>query len=101
MNRQEAIEDYFRLKNRKEAIFKMEIYMEQGFKYVVRDLDIDWLVFFSLKPKKYRSLEIWGYVDENNPEVLPCKLIKNEDITEINWKNRSPVLISDFLEKNK
>ncbi|WP_313627567.1 DNA topoisomerase [Enterococcus italicus] len=100
MNRKEAIEDYLRLKNRQEAILQMEIYMKMGFEYVVRDLDMDWLVFFSLKPKKYRSLEIWGYVNELDPEVLPCKVIKNVDIAEINWKNRSPMSISDFLGKN-
>ena len=101
MNGKEAIEDYLRLKNRQEAILQMKIYMQMGFEYVVRDLDMDWLVFFSLKPKKYRSLEIWGYVDGSSPEALPCKVIKNTDITEISWKNRSPMLISDFLEKNK
>jgi len=75
--------------------------MQQGFKYIVRDLDGDWLVLFSLKPKKYIKMEFWGYVNEMDPNALPCKVIENSDITEISWKNRSPILISDFLKKNK
>ncbi|WP_315307404.1 DNA topoisomerase [Enterococcus devriesei] len=89
------------IKDRAQVIDIMRRKHTEGYNYVVRDEDGEWLLLFTLKPKKYRDLESWGYVNQNAPGVKMAYPIKNKDIEEINWKNRSPVLISDFLAKNK
>lgn len=84
--------------NRKQAIDLLKQLQEKGYGYVVRDNEMPYLICFSLKPKKYRDTESWGYV---NPDVMGAKSaypIKNTDISEVNWNNRSATLISDFLK---
>lgn len=100
MDWENPLYEYIRLKNRTDATKELKKYFDRGFRYVVRDLDGDHLVVFSLKPKKYRDLESWGYVNECDPKAIPCQIIRNTDITEINWKNRSAVLIENFLNGN-
>jgi hypothetical protein len=99
MDWEKRLYDSIRLKNRTDTTKELKKYFDRGFRYVVRDLEGEWLVLFSLKPKKYMDLESWGYVNEFDPEVIPCQIIRNTDITEINWKNRSAVLIEDFIKK--
>ncbi len=99
MDWENPLYEYIRLKNRTDATKELKKYFDRGFRYVVRDLDGDHLVVFSLKPKKYRDLESWGYVNECDPKAIPCQIITNTDITEINWKNRSANLIEEFLNK--
>jgi hypothetical protein len=99
MDWENRIRESIRLKNRADTIKDLKRYFERGFRYVVRDLDGEYLVLFSLKPKKYMDYEIWGYVNEYDPKAIPCQIIKNTDITEINWKNRSATLLEDFLNK--
>lgn len=76
----------------------MNLY-EKGYKYVVRDKESEFLSCFSLKPKRYRDLESWGYLNPDEPKAMMAYPIKNTDITEINWSNRSATLILDFLNK--
>lgn len=92
------IAEYLRDKNRQETIELLKLYYDKGFRYVVRDPEIKVLVLFSLKPKKYRKEEFWGYVNVDDPKVIPCQVIFNTDITEIRWVNRCPTLISEFIK---
>lgn len=101
MDWEKRLYDSTRLKNRTDTTKELKKYFDRGYRYVVRDLDGEWLVLFALKPKKYMDLEIWGYDNEFAHEAIPCKLIRNVDIAEINWKNRSAVLIEDFLKNNE
>ncbi|MCI5684555.1 MAG: hypothetical protein MR320_04095 [Enterococcus gallinarum] len=101
MDWEDRVKESIRLKNRADTLKELKKYFDRGFRYVVRDLEGEWLVLFSLKPKKYMDLEIWGYVNECDPNAIPCQIIRNTDITEINWKNRSAVLIEDFLKSNE
>jgi hypothetical protein len=96
---EDRVKEYVRVKNRADALKELKKFYDRGFRYVVRDLDGEHLVLFSLKPKKYLDLESWGYVNECDPKAIPCQIIRNTDITEINWKNRSAVLIGDFIKK--
>ncbi|MGM0295088.1 hypothetical protein [Enterococcus sp. AZ034] len=99
MEWEDQVKESIRLKNRADTLKELKKYFDRGFRYVVRDLEGEWLVLFSLKPKKYMDLESWGYVNESDPKAIPCQIIRNTDITEINWKNRSAVLIKDFIKK--
>lgn len=99
MEWENQVKESLRLKNRKETLEELKKYLDRGFRYVVRDLESEWLVLFSLKPKRYMDLESWGYVNEIDPKAIPCQIIRNTDITEINWKNRSAVLIEDVIKK--
>lgn len=69
--------------------------------YIVRDLESHYLLLFSLKPKKYKYDNFWGYVNENEEGVKPAMLIENTDITEINWTNRSAIEIDKWLEEQE
>lgn len=71
---------------------------ERGYLYVVRDKDMPYLLCFSLKPKRYRDTESWGYVNPDEKGALPAYPIKNIDITEINYSNKSATLIMDLLK---
>lgn len=99
MDWENRLNESIRLKNRADTMEELKKYYDRGFRYVVRDLDGEHLVLFSLKPKKYMDLESWGYVNEFDPKAFPCQIIRNTDIAEINWKNRSAVLIKDFIKK--
>lgn len=90
-----------RTKTREEVVELLKDISEKGYKYVVRDKDMPFLSCFSLKPKRYREIESWGYVNENATGVLPAYPIKNKDITEINYNNRSATLISNWLKGDK
>lgn len=87
------------LKDRQQSIEIMKTAYKKGFRYVVRDKDSEWLTFFSLKPKRYRKMEFWGYEDENASGVLPADVVKNQDIHEINWNNKSATMIEEFIKK--
>lgn len=100
LEQENRIREFLRLKNRTDALKELKKYLDRGFRYVVRDLEGEWLVLFSLKPKRYMDLEAWGYVNGDDPKARPCQIIRNLDITEINWKNRSAVLIENFLNGN-
>ena len=73
---------------------------EKGYRYVVRDKDMDYLVCYSLKPKKYLEIESWGYVNPDAQGAMMAYPFKNTDITEITWSNKSATLISECLIKN-
>ncbi len=76
----------------------LEDLYKKGFRYVVRDRGSEFLTCFSIKPKKFRDIESWGYNNSSLPKALPAAIIKNEDITEINWTNISATLIADFIK---
>lgn len=98
----DRIKKIMELKSRDEALEVMEEAFKRGFKYVVRDYDSEYLSFFSLKPKKYMDLGSWGYVNENAQGALPSTVIlKNTDITEISWRNKQPIIITEFLKYQK
>lgn len=71
---------------------------EKGYRYVVRDKEMPYLTCFSVKPKRYRDLEIWGYVKPGDENALMAYPIKNTDITEIHWNNRSAMPISHYCK---
>lgn len=69
----------------------------EGYHYLVRDEDSSYLSCYSLKPKKYRDTTSWGYVDPDAKNAMMVYPIKNTDITEINWSNKSAISILDFF----
>ena len=83
--------------SRKEIVEVLKQLYEKGYRYVVRDKDMPYLVCFTLKPKRYSDIESWGYVNPNESGVMGAYPIKNKDITEINYSNRSATSITDFL----
>lgn len=91
----------FKEKNRLEVIEKLKELHERGYRYVVRDKDMPILLCFSLKPKRYRDTHSWGYVDAYDKKALPAFPIRNTDITEINYNNRSAMLIEEFISNEK
>lgn len=96
-----ALSDALELNTRDETLAILQRLYERGYRYVVREKEMSYLVCFSLKPKRFMELEIWGYPNVEASGVVPAYPIKNEDITEINWNNRSATLIYDFLTKHK
>lgn len=71
---------------------------KEGYTYIARCKDSDWLTCYSVKPKKFMDLEIWGYANPDAPGVKMAYPLQCLFYTEINWSNRSPLLITDFLE---
>lgn len=89
-----------KLYTREQAMSLLQELHEKGYRYVVRDKELSYLNCFSLKPKKYMDIESWGYVNPDAPGVMMSYPIKNADITEINWTNRSATLIEEFIAKS-
>lgn len=87
-----------REKRRSEVVKKLKELYKEGYQYVVRDEDMPYLVCFSIKPKRYRDIQSWGYADPYAQGVLPAYPIRNIDITEINYSNKSATLIEGFIE---
>ena len=85
--------------DRSETIFLLEELSKKGYRYLVRDNESQWLSCYSLKPKKYRDTESWGYVNPDIEGVKMAYVFKNWDFTEVNWSNKSAKLISEFLER--
>lgn len=83
---------------REQAIARLIELYEKGYRYVVRDKDMGYLTCFSIKPRKYKDIEAWGYVDPDVPKALMAYPIGNTDIAEINWSIRSATLIAVFLD---
>ena len=98
---EDRIEEYLRVKSREEVIGELKKYYKKGYRYVVRDFNCCYLSLFSIKPKRFRDLESWGYANPNAHGVLMAESIKNYDITEINYKNRSATLIADFIKRSE
>lgn len=98
--------EFFREKSREEVMAWLKVKYEKGFRYVVRDEENAnrsdaWLVIFSMQPKKYMDDGCWGYreKDFNDIESMPAEVIKNTDILEISWDNRSATDIEKLLAK--
>lgn len=96
LKKDDPVEECFRIKSRVEAIDLMRKYYKKGFRYAARDEQSDWIQLYSEEPKKYLEEEFWGYKSGDDPNVLPVRLIKNKDMTEINWGNRSAILIETY-----
>lgn len=92
-----TVDEMLRMNTRQQAMDLLNQLSKQGYKYVTRDMESEWLLCFSLKPKKYLKMKCWGYVNENSDGAMMASGFKNVDITEIRWSNRSPTLISEFL----
>lgn len=90
-------DEMLRMNTRQQAVKLLKRLSEQGYEYVTRDLESEWLLCFSLKPKRYIELESWGYVNEKADGAMMAHGFKNTDITEICWSNRFPTVISEFL----
>lgn len=89
----------WQMHSRQEVAEVLKKLYERGYRYVVRDKDMPYLVSFSLKPKRYRDTESWGYVNPDETGVIMAYPFKNVDITEINYSNRSATLIETYLTK--
>lgn len=87
------------LSDRKNTLIWLERAYELGYRYVVRELDSEYLNCYSLKPKRYLMDNDWGYTlkDQESREALPAAIIKNEDMKEINYSNRSATLITELI----
>lgn len=94
------MKDKIKVYNRQEAIEKLKELGSKGFKYVVRNEAGGWLSCFSTKPIKIKYERYWGYTqkDLNNNLGLPVAIVRNDDITEINWDNKEPKLIKEVAE---
>ncbi|WP_341320368.1 DNA topoisomerase [Solibacillus sp. FSL H8-0523] len=89
------------LHTRKQALTKLKALYGKGYRYVVRDKDSAYLYCYSLKPKKFQDLQGWGYENPDGPDVLPAFPIKNVDLVEIRWGNRSAVMIERVVREGK
>lgn len=85
------------LHSREQVFTKLKALYGKGYRYAVRDKDSIYIHCYSLEPKKYRDLEGWGYFDADDSGVLPAYPIRNNDLMEISWGNRSAVLIEKLL----
>lgn len=88
------------LHNRTETIELLEMYYERGYRYVAREDDC-FLLLFGNKPKKFVKDGFWGYTDQDlkQENVISAQPLKNKDITEISFRDRSATLIHDFIKK--
>lgn len=84
---------------REQMVIILNQLYEKGYRYVVRDKEALYLSCYSLKPKKYRDMESWGYKNPQAQGAAMAYPIRNTDIKEINWTNRSAMPISDFINK--
>ena len=98
--------EFFRDKSREDTIVWLKDKYKKGFRYVVRDEENAnrsdaWLVVFSMKPKKYKDDGCWGYreKDFNDIESMPAEVIKNTDMLEISWNNKSATDLEKLLAK--
>ena len=95
---EKKIKKKYALKNRQETMERLKELLSEGYKYVVREPESEWLLCFSLEPKKYGDGEFWGYVNEKDTGAQMAKQIKNTDITEIKWTNKVATSIEAFLD---
>ena len=92
----DRIKKIMELKSRDEALEVMEESLKKGLNMWSETATAN-IFPFSLKPKKYMDLGSWGYVNENAQGALPSTVIlKNTDITEISWRNKQPIIITEF-----
>ena len=98
--------EFFREKSREEVMAWLNVKYEKGFRYIARDEENvnrsdAWLVIFSMKPKKYMDDGCWGYreKDFNDIESMPAEVIKNTDMLEISWNNKSATDLEKLLAK--
>lgn len=90
---------YVENQTREQVLKLLGIVYQEGYRYVVRDQESDYLDCFSSKPKKYMDGEFWGYKEKDlaNHEAMPATIIKNLDMNEINWTNKSATPIDKLI----
>lgn len=90
---------YLETQTRKQVLKILEIAYQEGYRYIVRDHESDYINCFSNKPKKYMDGEFWGYKEKDlaSHEAIPSTIIKNLDMNEINWTNRSATPIDKLI----
>lgn len=93
------INDVINFNTREQVVAILNRLYEEGYRYVVRDEESRYLNCYSLKPKKYRDMGSWGYINPESEGVMMAYPIKNTVIPEINWTNKSAMLIVDFINK--
>ena len=98
--------EFFREKSRDEVMEWLNVKYEKVFRYIAWDEENAnrsdaWLVIFSMKPKKYMDDGCWGYreKDFNDIESMPAEVIKNTDMLEISWNNKSATDLEKLLAK--
>ena len=92
---------FFQEKTREQVLEWLRVKYDKGFRYVVRDCVNDtWLVIYSMKPKRYMDDGCWGYRerDFDNIESMPAEIIRNSDMHESSWNNRSPTDLEKLLK---
>lgn len=96
------INDYVEELDYDETIEKLKELYDKGYRYVVRGpieaFGSSWLDCFNIKPKKYKSLDIWGYYDTDINQGLPVVSFCSNALPEIKWTNRSPKLILEVIQ---
>ena len=92
--------ELFREKSREEVMTWLDGCYKEGFRFIVRDDESEWLTAYSMKPKKYMMDGCWGYRerDFDDIELMPALIIKNTDMQEINWNNRSATDLEKLLK---
>ncbi|WP_413509658.1 hypothetical protein [Carnobacterium maltaromaticum] len=102
MNRYEKL-----TKHNQKALAKVQLQKayDEGYRYITKDQDSEFVHCFSLKPKKYRGGDFpdyWGYKesDLNSGSAFPAKIIKGK-VEGVKWSKRYPTEISELLNTLK
>lgn len=91
----------FRDNTREQALEILKDLYQQGFRWIVRDDESEYVNCYTLNPKKYRDGNYWGYVNENDPKAEPAETFKCAALAEIRWQNRSATSIGELLGYGK
>lgn len=90
---------YSEIQDRKKVLNQLERAYDEGFRYVVRGEESMFLCLFNHKPKRYTEYKDWGYTqkDIDNEKSMPAHPIKNTDMIEINYSNKSATTIASLI----
>ena len=85
--------------DKEEVLEILKLAYDAGYRYVVRSEKSKYLNCFSLKPKRYKENKDWGYMqkDIDNEKAKSAHLIKNTDMIEINYSNKSATTIASLI----
>lgn len=76
----------------------LDKYYREGYRYAAQEEGSEYILLFNLKPKKYISLDCWGYHEKDleRKETLMAMPLELR-IGCVKWSNRQPTLISELL----
>lgn len=83
-------------KNREELVLWIKKVRAHHYRYVTRDENSKYIVCYSIEPKKYSNR--WGYTNENALGAKMAKAIYCTCCSEIDWSNKKPILIDEWLK---